>query len=674
MERADSFYDIGTILNNEQLIAVTHREGPMLVLAGAGTGKTRILEYRVVNLIEAGVNPLNILLLTFTREAASEMLTRATSHHLQCREVQGGTFHGFALRMIKQEAERNKIRKKFTILDKEDELVFLRRFLSQDPWSRLISAGFSPELIQEIFSYLTKKLIPLRDLLSNRGYDFDFSNILRNNLPKHIELLESFREAINKEKDKYGYLTFDDLLYRFYHLLSDAEFAGFFSQEFRYVMVDEYQDINPLQAAIVMRMGEWIGNVMVVGDDAQCIFGFTGASVNGLREFERKFGSENKVVLKTNYRSAQNILDLANALTDNMPDVIPRKLEANKIVQTEEDSDIPIRFRSFEKALDEAQFISNRILRLLNDDDVDVIPLDQQCVLFRSTYLSNILQTVLAQNGIPFVVKGGEKFTDLPQVKEVMAFFRIIRNPQDILAWQKVLKLHPDVKENTIRAVGTLIEKQTDLVDILDADWGSEDKGIIRILRSSKAEVYITKLKNFLRGLLLLKSNPDEMAEKVISFYQEIIPERYGDKIEEVMLDLDSLKMLAKAHNSLDAFVDAMSLEPPQKSLTSQNNEMMSDEPRLTLSTIHSAKGREWEAVFIMGLKDGELPDYRSFNDAEKLQEEHRLLYVAVTRAKKYLTLTMNRETGRSARGVAPLSRFLIKENVYSKIKFVEIG
>jgi DNA helicase-2/ATP-dependent DNA helicase PcrA len=671
MERVDPSSDIGTILNNDQLKAVTHREGPMLVLAGAGTGKTRILEYRVANLIEAGVNPLNILLLTFTREAASEMLNRAASNHLQCREVQGGTFHGFAYRMIKQEAERKKIRNKFTILDNEDELTFLWRFLSQDPWSKLVSAGFSPELIREIFSYLTRKLIPLRDLLSNRRDGFGLPEIVKNNTLKHIELLESFWQAINKEKDKHGYLTFDDLLYKFFHLLSDAEFAGYFSQEYRYVMVDEYQDTNPLQAAIVMRMGELIGNVMVVGDDAQCIFGFTGASVYGLREFERKFGSENKVVLKINYRSTQNILDLANALTDNMPEVLPRKLEAHYTAPSEEDNEIPIRFRSYAKALDEAEFISRRVSRLLNHDE---IPLDQQCVLFRNTYLSNILQTVLARDGIPFIVKGGVKFADLPHVKEVMAFFRIIRNPLDILAWQKVLKLHADVKENTIRKVGALIERQTNLLNILDADWDEENKGIFRIIRPSQSAAYISKLKSLLRRLSLLEANPGEMAKQTIEFYREIIPDRYGDKVEEVMLDLDSLIMLAKSYNSLDSFVDAISLESPQKSLIQTKDEVMPDEPRLTLSTIHSAKGREWEAVFIMGLKDGELPDYRSFNDEEKLQEEHRLLYVAVTRAKKHLMLTMNKETGRSAKGTAALSRFLIKENVYSRLKFVEIG
>lgn len=641
--------EIGTRLNPDQLKAVTHRDGPMLIVAGAGTGKTRILEYRVLNLVMAGVDPANILLLTFTREAAREMLSRAAAVDFRCQSVQGGTFHSFALKMLRQQAERLKKSFTITVLDDDEALEILRDCLGKVS----LTGGLKSLAVQDLYKVICRSqtyLISLKQALSDEYPDLG---------NEHLGF-EALRDTFNKEKFKYGFCTYNDLLIEFRNLLRFNDYLENFSREYRYIMVDEYQDTNRLQAALVQDMAALHKNILVVGDDAQSIFGFNGANPRGLLEFEKKFGADKKIVLKTNYRSIQYILDLANAITYNMTDIIPRQLQAYHNFRGIKMHPWLCIFRDEQE---EARWIAERILLNRNENKV---PLNEQCVLFRSTYISNILQAELQARRIPYVLKGGRRFIDMPHVKDVLAFFRILRKPADILAWKRVLQLEPSVPKrikDIYQFVESFAQKGEDIRTILDMEWPVTST-VKALIGKNSADIFIADLRKLFGELLPNKNKPHYLAEKIIKFYEPFLFNRYGDFAANKK-DLESLEILAKSYDSIEEFIDIMSMEPPHRATYVSKSAADDDEPKLVLSTIHSAKGREWNTVYLMGVLEGQLPDYRSMNDEEKLGEEHRLLYVAVTRAKVRLYLTMHENQGKGSRPLAKLSPFVAAENVF---------
>lgn len=637
---------LGTLLNCDQLEAVTHRDGPLLVVAGAGTGKTRILEYRVLNLIEAGVEPENILLLTFTREAATEMLTRVSALNELCRNVEGGTFHSFALKMLRQMAERSRNKHPVTVIDEQDAIDLLRKIINKK--SEFVSLrSISIEVIYNIISKALTRVTSVENVVNDYYPD----------LKRKAGDIQSLKGVFELEKFRFGFCTYDDLLYQFYLLLKNPDYLKEFSQQYQYIMVDEYQDTNRLQAALVNEMAKLHRNILVVGDDAQSIFGFAGSDGNVLREFQEKHGENNVLVLSYNYRSTQAILNLANAITRHMPGVIPRNLKAaHNFKEAEAFPSLHI----FRDEKEEAKWLADTIL---NNHYKAKTPLNEQCVLFRNTYLSNILQAELTSRHIPFTLKGGTRFIELPHVKDVMAFFRVLRKPGDILAWRRILELESSVSESTIEGVERLAAEGMDLTSLIEADWSIETKRILGLSVKNKANDFVENLKKLFRDLIRCGKIPGNCANKIIHFYKPYLFKRYMN-YEDNLKDLKSLKLLARSHNSMETFIDTMTLESPHRVVYEAENGVDSEMPKLVLSTIHSAKGREWNTVYILGVADGQLPDYRSIQDEEKLKEEQRLLYVAVTRAKARLYLLMNEGTNRRGRALTALSRFLAQSDV----------
>src|SRR3989344_4279889 len=429
-------------LNAQQKEAVTTTEGPVLVIAGAGSGKTRVIEYRVAHLLKQGVSPRSILLLTFTRKAAGEMLRRASRHDASAEHVDGGTFHSFAFKMLRRYGERIGLSGSLSVLDEGDAEEAVHRSAASlglyDPVNPAKAGrGTSKE------GRFPKK-DTLRSVISaslNKG--LDISSILMKDYPHFLHLADDIARvgkryaAYKREK---GYMDYDDLLLFLRELLMDKETLAQLSEQYRYVMVDEYQDTNVLQGDIAYLLGKKNQNVMAVGDDAQSIYGFRGATHENIMNFPKRFPNTTIIKLEENYRSTQEILNVANAVLSDMDNKYAKKLHSAK----KEGGGRP-HFVCFEQPYREAEWIARKIKEFYDEG----VSLSRQAVLFRSSHVSIPLQAELAKRIIPFQVFGGVKFYETAHAKDVMAHLKILLNPRDELAWNRVLMLIPGIGPKT---------------------------------------------------------------------------------------------------------------------------------------------------------------------------------------------------------------------------------
>jgi DNA helicase-2/ATP-dependent DNA helicase PcrA len=584
---------IGSIkakLNADQWAAVEMTEGPVLVIAGAGSGKTRVIEYRVLYLIEKGVNPAEILLLTFTKKAAREMLARAASHDGRAAFVQGGTFHSFAYSILRRYGKRLGLSNQVTVLDEGDAQEAIGRALA-----RLGFGGKGDD-------HFPKKATVARILNTARNRATSIAEVLEEEYPHFLSYAEKL-QAVDAEyaryKKEFGYLDYDDLLVFTAELLRDEEARALIAGKYRYLMVDEYQDTNLAQGEITELLGREHRNVMVVGDDAQSIYRFRGASHDNIMRFPQKFSGCRIVKLEENYRSTQPILDLGNAILANMP----RKF--TKTLRSTRGGGAKPSLVYFEDAETEARYLIGEILARQKRG----INLAEQAVLFRSSYISIPLQAVLARAGIPFRVYGGLKFYEMAHVKDVLAFLRIAANPKDEISWHRVLTLLPGVGERTASGIYAAVrENRKD---------GRENKEVAKTLA-------------LLKGLE--EKAPGNSFRKILNYYLPYLREKFDDWPAR-LADLEVLADIAEGYQSAREFLTDLTLETPERTEWEAANR-----DTLTLSTIHSAKGLEWRTVFLLGLEDGVLPSKMARKD-EEIEEEERLLYVAVTRAKDELFL-----------------------------------
>ncbi|MHB1265836.1 MAG: ATP-dependent helicase [Gemmatimonadaceae bacterium] len=628
--------DLAAELNPEQRAAATFGEGPLLVIAGAGTGKTRTLIYRVAHLIERGVPPERILLLTFTRRAAAEMLTRAERLvGSASTRVHGGTFHATAHRLLRKYGPAAGLSSDFSIMDQGDaeDLMQLARgaFLGEKKDKRFPRK----ETLQYLYSRHVNTDIPVETLLEDELPQFtDFGEAV-------LRIFADYTER----KAARNLVDYDDLLL-FWELMvaADTPLARTIAGLYDHVLVDEYQDTNILQAKILTGMCRGHRNITVVGDDAQSIYSFRGAHFRNILDFPRTvFPGATVIALEQNYRSTQPILDASNVL-------ISRATERfTKALWTQRDGGEKPWLVTARDEQQQTKFVVDRVLELHEEGT----PLGDMAVLFRAGYMSADLEIELAARKIPFEKWGGLKFLEAAHVKDVLAFLRVLDNPRDEVSWYRLLTLMPGIGDTTARAaIESLHERAWDPEAF--AHWDAP----------ARARDAHRQLNALLRQLRAPRTDGEQVGEDIAAIrdlYDRILLEKY-DRAEPRLADLDQLRTIASGYPSRAAFLAALALEPPQ-STQDLGSGATTEDDALILSTVHSAKGKEWDAVFLIWAADGWFPSGRTLGDDDDLEEERRLMYVALTRAKNHLAVTYPLNSYATRRGadysIDQLSRFL---------------
>ncbi len=628
--------DFSSELNPEQAAAATHGDGPLLIIAGAGTGKTRTLVYRVAHLIDRGVPAERLLLLTFTRRAAQEMLSRAeTLVGGTSKRVHGGTFHGTAHRLLRRYGECAGLAKDFTIMDQGDSADLMQLSRAQLGYAAKSKRFPKKETLQYVYS---------RHL--NTGVSVD--EIVRDEYPQFVDYLEDFAKIYadytNRKQDR-NLVDYDDLLL-FWALMLEAspELAGRIAGMYDHVLVDEYQDTNVLQARILRGMCRSHANITVVGDDAQSIYSFRGANFRNILDFPKQFEGATVVTLEQNYRSTQPILSVTNTLISRAAERFTKNLWTERtggeqpwlVVARDEPQ--------------QTQFVVDRILELHEEGT----PLRQIAVLFRAGYMSAELEIELTNRKIPFEKWGGLKFLEAAHVKDVLAFLRILENPRDEVSWYRLLLLLPGIGDATARAA---------IESMASAAWESAAFGrYAPPPRARAAHAALVSLLDDLRnGVSADEAQVAAEIARVRLMYDDVLRERY-DRVEPRLADLDQLQTIAAGYPDRATFLSALALEPPEAT-QDMSGGSREENDCLVLSTAHSAKGKEWDAVFLIWAVDGWFPSARCLNSEEQTEEERRLMYVALTRARNHLIVTYPLNAYSSRRGSAysldQLSRFI---------------
>ncbi|HEX2601735.1 MAG TPA: ATP-dependent helicase [Gemmatimonadaceae bacterium] len=605
--------DFSSELNPEQAAAATHGDGPLLIIAGAGTGKTRTLVYRVAHLIERGVAAERILLLTFTRRAAQEMLSRAERLvGSNSKKVHGGTFHATAHRLLRRYGQAAGLAKDFTIMDQGDATDLMQLSRAQLGYAAKSKRFPKKETLQYVYS---------RHI--NTGISID--DIIRDDYPQFVDYIEDFGKIYadyTRRKQERNLVDYDDLLL-FWALLLEAspELGKKISGLYDHILVDEYQDTNVLQARILAGMCKAHRNLTVVGDDAQSIYSFRGANFRNILDFPKQFAGATVVALEQNYRSTQPILSVTNSLISRAAERFTKNLWTQRI-----GGDQPWLVAARDEQ-QQTQFVVDRILELHEEGT----RLSEIAVLFRAGYMSADLEIELTNRKIPFEKWGGLKFLEAAHVKDVLAFLRILENPRDEVSWYRLLLLLPGIGDATARAA----------IDAMaTAAWESTAFGRYNPPpRAKAAHAALVNLLDALRG-----GPPEDKAQvaaeiaRVRLLYDSILRERY-DRVEPRLADLDQLQIIAAGYPDRATFLSALALEPPQATQDLAGGSREEDDC-LILSTAHSAKGKEWDAVFVIWAVDGWFPSARCLNSDEETEEERRLMYVALTRARNHLSVT----------------------------------
>ncbi len=629
--------DFAAELNAAQLQAATHADGPLLIIAGAGTGKTRTLVYRVAHLLERGVRPERILLLTFTRRSAQEMLGRAERLvGSTSRAVHGGTFHATAHRLLRKFGQQAGLPADFTIMDQSDAEDLMQLSRAKLGLGEKKKRFPKKATLHHVYSRHVNTEIPVPAILSEdypqfREYEEDFSRIFAD---------------YTARKSERNLVDYDDLLLFWAMLVeSNSALADKIASMYDHILVDEYQDTNQLQARILQGMCRAHRNITVVGDDAQSIYSFRGATIRNILDFPAQFSGATLVTLEENYRSTQPILDVTNTVISRAEERYTKNLFTKRT-----GGEKPWLVTAHDEAA-QTRFVVDRILELHEEG----VPLREMAVLFRAGYMIADIEIELTARSIPFEKWGGIKFLEAAHVKDVLAFLRILENPRDEVSWYRLLMLMPGIGESTARSA---------IESMAMAAWDSDAFGrYAPPPRARDAHAALVQL------LDVLRNSPSDVEgavtveiARVRGLYDDILRERY-DRVEPRLSDLDQLQTIAGGYPSRAAFLSALALEPPQNTSDVGFGASDTEDDILVLSTAHSAKGREWDAVFVIWAVDGWFPSARSLGDEEEVEEERRLMYVAMTRPRNHLFVTYPLNVYDTRRGadysMDQLSRFL---------------
>ena len=659
-------------LNSEQLEVVMAGEGPLLVIAGAGSGKTRTLTYRVSRLIEDGVDPQAILLLTFTNKAAREMLSRVEELvTIDTRRIQGGTFHSVGNRLLRQYAERIGYRSNFSILDDEDAKEMMEGSITSLGIKTLERRFPKGDVLLDIYSFLINTRTPLELHLEENYPHFALYK---------EEIVSVFHRYKDRKRDANA-MDFDDLLVNWKLLLDEhPEVSEVLKRKFRYILVDEYQDTNKLQADVVDSMAALRQNVMVVGDDAQSIYSFRGASFENIITFPLRWPNATIYKLETNYRSTPQILQLANQT------IAHNRFQFQKELRAVRGAGPDPAVVGVDDVFEQANFIAQRILELRDEGE----HLDDIAILYRSHYQSLELQMELTRRNIPYEIRSGVRFFEQAHIKDVLAYLKIVTNTRDELSWKRVLKLYPKVGEKTAAEVfGRIAQTRDPLEAFFHTDVPG--RGVAASLKS---------LASVLRPISneSMQKNPSESIRLIVEKgYADYARSKFANS-QARLDDLEQLSQYALRYEDVTAFLEEISLANP---IAGEDVAVVGPEDeKVVLSSVHQAKGLEWRAVFVIWLADGRFPSQRALRvpggiihmpdrqvpeemavmlreTMEKEivipgeEEERRLFYVAVTRAQQELYLVfpvMARDRGGMDVLMEP-SRFIreLPGDVYEK-------
>ncbi len=614
-------------LNLPQYEAVTTMQGPVLVIAGAGSGKTRTLVYRVAYLIERGVPPEEILLLTFTRKSAAEMLARGSELlDGSCRRVVGGTFHAVASSILRRYGHLLGYTPQFTIIDRGDAEGIVNLLKSSLGLAGVGRTFPTKRAIINIFSQIVNKRRSLDEIINQRYW----------HLSDFIEDIARIKRHYCQFKLEHNLMDYDDLLVNLRRLLVEfPEAAEQIAGRFSYIMVDEYQDTNHIQAEIVSRLAASHQNVMVVGDDSQSIYSFRGADFRNIMDFPKIFPRTKLIRLEENYRSTQYILSLTNSIIDHATEKYSKELFTSV-----SGGEKPVLYAARNDA-DQASYVGRNIAKLLDDG----VPMTEIAVLFRSGFHSYKLELDLTSRQLPFEKRGGLKLTESAHIKDITAYLRVIYNPNDHLAWNRILLLLDKVGPKTAQK-------------ILAALKVADPFGALAAYKAGKT--WQDGLHSLVQTLFALLdcATPLAQFDLAMQYYQAIFERIYHDDYPNRKPDLAQLREIIAGYDDLESFIEDAALEPPVA--TGKGAVRKGQGGQLVLSTVHSAKGLEWQGGFVISLVEGKFPSAMAKTTAE-LEEERRLLYVACTRAKEHLYLVypeMSASPGHFAEP-AMVSRFL---------------
>ncbi len=593
---------IFTDLDEEQQNAVVNSDGRCIVIAGPGSGKTRVVTYKIVHLISQGVSPRNILLVTFTRAAAREMIERAraaTGRELD--EMVAGTFHSVCNLFLRRYAALLGYSSNYTILDRDDSKVMMKhaRSIVLERLPAELRKNVPREgVLQHLHSYMMNTLSNLEKTLKELA-------------PQFFEIAQIIEEIFAEyamEKRKQNVMDYDDLLINFLRLLQEnPKVAERLSERFEWILVDEFQDTNIVQYLIVEELSKVHGNVFVVGDDAQSIYSFRGARFENVIDFMKVEGTK-VFKIQTNYRSTKRIVDLVNAL-------IPRTSVPKSLRAVRSGGEKPVVVTTLD-ADEQSSFVGQRIEELLEEG----VPLREIAVLYRSNYLSMELQLDLSSRGIPYRVLSGLRFLELAHVKDILAFLRIVQNPKDVVSWVRAAKLFEGVGDRTASKLAELASRYVDSnLDYMEA--------ITQVRASRKTN--LSRLQELLSEIREMQQPGDMIGHILSNFYSEYLLMKYEDAYDREK-DVEKLAQLASRYESLERFLSDLSVSDDI------GPEVYEDKDKVTLTTVHQAKGLEWEVVFVVSVNPGEFPNSKAIQEG-KLDEEERLFYVAVTRAKRLL-------------------------------------
>lgn len=611
-----SAIDFAEALNDQQLEAVTSPAGAHLVIAGAGSGKTRTLTYRVAWLLEQGYRPGEILLLTFTNKAAREMLERVNDLLPGASEgLWSGTFHSVGHRILRRHPEAVGFREGFTIMDREDQEELLESVVARLGFRTSDKRFPKGEVLAELISLGCNTGETLRTLLARRyRYFID--------LEEQIAQVASAYEGRKKEVNA---LDFDDLLSKTHELLlTSPEIAATYQRRFRAILVDEYQDTNRLQAGLIDTLAASHKHIMVVGDDAQSIYSWRGADFANILEFPKRYPDAVIHRIETNYRSVPQVLELANASILNNPRQFPKELRAVRKPAITKPALVPLATNN-----EQASFIAQRVLEL-HDEGIDFREI---VVLYRAHYHSMEIQLEFTRRGIPFGITSGLRFFEQAHIKDVAAFLKFAINPNDEVAFKRMVRLLPGIGSKTAENLWLQSAKLLE---------GS--RHFSRLEKGCKPPSKATGAWSRLIGTLAklapmgVPAPPSDMITAVTSgLYDDHMQAKFAN-YEARRDDLNTLANYAKQFEQTDEFLAQLTLLGGTE--TSEVTGRDDEEDRVCLSSIHQAKGLEWQAVFLAWLAEGMFPGARSLEDESALEEERRLFYVGVTRCKEELYLT----------------------------------
>jgi len=616
MQPSSSGIDFSGSLNGQQLDAVTSPAGAHLVIAGAGSGKTRTLTYRVGWLLEQGYRSGEILLLTFTNKAAREMIERVNDLLPGASEgLWGGTFHSIGHRILRRHPEAAGFSQGFTIMDREDQEELLDSVVARLGLRSSDKRFPKGEVLAEILSLSCNTGETIHNILIRRyRYFID--------LEEQISQIASAYEGRKKEVNS---LDFDDLLSKTHELLlTNPEIASAYQRRFRAILVDEYQDTNRLQAGLIDTLASTHRHVMVVGDDAQSIYSWRGADFANILEFPKRYPDAVIHRIETNYRSVPQILELANASIRNNPRQFPKELSAVRSPAASRPALVPLATNN-----EQAAFIAQRVMEL-HDDGIDFREI---AILYRAHYHSMEIQLEFTRRGIPFGITSGLRFFEQAHIKDVAAFLKFAVNPNDEVAFKRVVRLLPGIGSKTAETLWLQTRKLLE---------GSRSFPLLGdgCKPPAKASAGWSRLVKTLSGLVLQGAplSPSEMINAVVRpLYDDYMQAKFAN-YEARRDDLSTLANYAAQFEQTDEFLAQLTLLGGAETSDVRGGD--DEEDQVCLSSIHQAKGLEWQVVFLAWLTEGMFPGNRSLENDASLEEERRLFYVGVTRCKDELYLT----------------------------------